>query len=64
MSFSELPWQAACVFYLGFVLIACGVIGFIAGLIHEAKRHRRELRRAHWAVGRDVYRDIKGLTKP
>lgn len=63
MSFSEMPWPTASVFLLGVLLIAGGVIAFIAGLFHEEKKRRRELRKANWAVGRDCYRDIRGLTK-
>ncbi|HXI41613.1 MAG TPA: hypothetical protein VNH83_16645 [Bryobacteraceae bacterium] len=63
MSFSEMPWPTASVFLLGALLIAGGVIAFIAGLVHEEKKRRRELRRFDARVGRDVYRDVRGLTK-
>jgi len=63
MNFSDMPWQAASVFYLGACLIAAGVIAFLAGLIHDERKRRRDIRRFDARVGRDCYRDIRGIQR-
>jgi len=60
----DLPWQAAAVLTLGVLLIAAGVIAFLVGLWREDKQHRRALRRHDMSVGRDAFRDVKGVHRP
>jgi uncharacterized membrane protein HdeD (DUF308 family) len=57
MTFSEMTWPVASVFVVGIILIAGGVISFIASLWHEEKCRQREIRRPSATVGRDCYRE-------
>jgi hypothetical protein len=52
-------WQVIGLLALGLVIVLCGVIS--AG--YEIKQHRRSLRKFDARVGRDCYRDIRGVTK-
>jgi hypothetical protein len=63
MSWSEMGWSEIGVFVLGGALIVGGVIAFIASLRHDWKAKQRTLRTPHHAVGRDCYRDTKGVTR-
>lgn len=63
MGFSDMPWATAAVMWLGLALIFGGVIAFLASLWHEQKAYQRSLRRFDARVGRDVYRDTKGVTR-
>lgn len=58
---ADLPWQASLVLTLGSFLICGGVIAFIAGLVSEERARKRQLRKADYAVGRDVYREYTKL---
>jgi hypothetical protein len=63
MSWSEMSWSEISVFTLGGLLILGGVIAFIAGQRHEWKAKQRALPQPNHAVGRDCYRDTKGVTR-
>jgi hypothetical protein len=60
----KLPWSQASALLIAVLLIAGGAIGLIAGLVRdERRRQREELARPDYSVGRDVYRDRRGITR-
>jgi hypothetical protein len=59
----KLPWSEASALLIAVLLIAGGAIGLIAGLVRDERRRQRELRVPDYSVGRDVYRDRRGITR-
>lgn len=57
-----MSWQAACLVYLGLLLLVCVTLVIID--IVQTRRRWKAITQVHdYSVGRDAYRDVKGVTK-
>jgi hypothetical protein len=62
MTWVTMTWQESSLIWLAGALMLLSIICIIAA-VRKAERDSKSLERFEARVGRDYYRDVKGLTK-